>query len=143
MNKILLILTFFCGYYNLTAQEWQMNLETARTIAKDEEKKIVLVFQGSDWCAPCIKLEKEVWSTIDFKDLAKDDFVMLQADFPRRKKNKLSTEQELHNRRLAEKYNPNGHFPLVLVLDKNGVVLGTTGYEKIGPKAYFEKLMSF
>jgi len=46
---------------SLNAQNWESSWETAVQKAKVENKKIVLVFSGSDWCIPCIKLEKEVW----------------------------------------------------------------------------------
>ena len=68
---------------------------------------------------------------------------MLKADFPRRKANKLSEEQTALNEKLAETYDQEGFFPLVVVLNKNGKVLGKMGYEKISPTDYFHKLMSF
>jgi hypothetical protein len=68
---------------------------------------------------------------------------MLQADFPRKKKNALPDEQQLKNNQLAEKYNKQGYFPFVVVLDKDGAILGEAGYEKTSPTAYIEKLESF
>ena len=128
---------------NLMAQDWQTDFDEAQDLAQKNNKNIVLVFQGSDWCAPCIKLDREIWSSNEFQDLAKDSFVMLKADFPRRKKNRLPEAQEEKNKSLAAKYNPNGYFPYVVVLNPSGKVLGQTGYEKTSPKAYFNKLNSF
>jgi thiol-disulfide isomerase/thioredoxin len=34
-----------------------------------KSKPIVLVFSGSDWCAPCIKLDKSIWQSTEFKDM--------------------------------------------------------------------------
>ena len=68
---------------------------------------------------------------------------MLKADFPKKKANKLSKEQQDKNDLLAEKYNQNGYFPLVVVLDKTGKVLGTTGYKNITPAEYIKLLSSF
>jgi thioredoxin-related protein len=127
----------------LKAQNWQTNIDQAKALAAKEDRKIILVFQGSDWCAPCIKLEREIWSTDEFNDYAKDHFVMLQADFPRKKSNRLSVELQEHNNKLAERYNKNGYFPFVLVLDKEGKVLGETGYKKISPSEYIDLLESF
>lgn len=45
----------------LIAQNWQTNFEEAKVLAQKENKNIVLVFSGSDWCAPCMKLEKNIW----------------------------------------------------------------------------------
>lgn len=125
------------------AQNWQTDFSTATEIARQEKKPIILVFQGSDWCAPCIKLDREVWSTDIFKNYAGEHYVMLKADFPRKKKNALSNEQAKANARLAETYNKQGIFPFVVVLDSEGKVLGETGYKKKSPDAYIEELNAF
>jgi thioredoxin-related protein len=125
------------------SQDWNTDFEKSKSLASKGNKIIVLVFQGSDWCAPCIKLEREIWSTKEFQDLAKDKFVMLKADFPRRKKNQLSYEQQEHNNKLAETYNPNGYFPYVVVISAQGTKLGSLGYEKTTPKKYYNKLVAF
>jgi thiol-disulfide isomerase/thioredoxin len=54
-----------------------------KTQAAAENKNILLVFSGSDWCAPCIKLDKTIWQS-EFKTnlLKMGD---LQADFPKKK----------------------------------------------------------
>ncbi|MCB0448309.1 MAG: thioredoxin family protein [Gelidibacter sp.] len=137
------IVIFFTFALNVTAQNWLTNFEEAKKLAAKQNQNIVLVFQGSDWCGPCIKLDKEIWSTQEYQELAKNHFVMFKADFPRKKANKLSEELELQNKKLAEIYNNQGFFPFVVVLDKNGKVLGKMGYEKLAPKAYFKKLTSF
>ena len=140
--KFFLILTFVFSFQTF-AQDWSTDFEEAKKTANSNNQNIVLVFQGSDWCAPCIKLENEIWSKNEFQKLSIDHFVMLKADFPRRKKNQLSEEQQIQNKKLAELYNPNGYFPLVVVLDENGKMLGKLGYEKTTPSQYFKKLTSF
>ncbi|MBG43266.1 MAG: thiol-disulfide isomerase [Aequorivita sp.] len=143
MKKIILLVAVFFFSFKLSAQEWQTDFETAKQISSEENRPIVLVFQGSDWCAPCIKLDREIWSSEEFKAYAKDHFVMLQADFPRKKKNSLPNVQQQKNNQLAEKYNKQGYFPFVVILDNEGNVLGEAGYEKTTPAAYIEKLESF
>lgn len=145
MTRKILISCLWCLglFFSATAQEWNTNIETAKSTAAAKEQPIILVFQGSDWCAPCIKLDKEVWSTEEFKTYAKKHFVMLQADFPRKKKNKLAQDRQDHNNKLAEKYNKNGYFPFVVVINKDGKVLGQTGYKKMSPSGYIELLTSF
>ena len=144
MKQILLALfgiLYFSGL--LYAQEWHTNFTKAKEVAAKEEKTILLVFQGSDWCAPCIKLDREIWSTDEFKAFAADHYVLLKADFPRKKKNQLSPEQQSANAQLAEKYNQKGIFPLVVVLDHLGKVIGQTSYKKIPPADYIRHLQSF
>jgi len=142
IKSILSLLLFFSVSIGFS-QEWNSNFNEVKQIALKENKKIVLVFQGSDWCAPCIKLEKEIWSTDEFKSFSRENFVLIKADFPRKKKNKLSKEQQEENKNLMEKYNKKGYFPFVVVLDKNAKVLGETGYIKATPKEYIKLLTSF
>lgn len=123
--------------------EWETDLDTAKIKAAEQDRRIVLVFQGSDWCGPCIKLSKEVWDTKEFDEYASKNYIMLQADFPKRKKNALSDEHQAKNNALAEKYNPYGYFPFVVLLDKDGNVLGETGYEKKKPLEFIALLESF
>lgn len=142
-NRYFLSVLLFFLCLSSFGQDWTTNFEEAKQQASKNNQNIVLVFQGSDWCAPCIKLDKEIWSTKEYKNLAKTKFVMVKADFPRKKTNKLATELELQNKKLADKYNTQGYFPFVVVLDKNGKTLGNMGYEKVTPTQYFNKLVSF
>ena len=142
-NIICLSIVALAFNFSMLGQNWETNFNKAKEEASKANHDIVLVFQGSDWCGPCMKLEKEIWSSPEFQKLAKDRFVMLKADFPRRKANKLSDEQASQNAKLAEMYNEQGYFPLVVVLNSNGKVLGKMGYEKLSPKSYYNKLISF
>ncbi len=143
MKKLLSLALLLISSVAVSAQDWNVNLESAKVQAEQESKNIILVFSGSDWCAPCIKLEKNIWESAEFKIAAKENWVMLKADFPRKKANRLSKEQTQENEMVAEKYNQNGYFPLVLVLDKSGNVLGTTGYKDGSPSEYIIHLQSF
>ena len=102
---------------------WLLDFLKAQTIAKENHQMILINFSGSDWCGPCIQLHKEVFEKDDFKAFAKENLVLLKADFPRLEKNKLSTQQLEKNNELALKYNPDGDFPLTLLLDENLKVL--------------------
>jgi thioredoxin-related protein len=142
-NIVIASFIFLTSLVSVNAQEWLTDIEEAKKIASLENHHIILVFQGSDWCAPCMKLDKEVWSTEEFKAYAKDHFILLEADFPRRKANKLDESLQAKNNQLAEKYNQEGYFPLVVVLDEKGSVLGKTGYENISTSQYIKLLTSY
>ncbi|UBZ06748.1 thioredoxin family protein [Salegentibacter mishustinae] len=142
-KKILILVVVLLNLSTIYAQEWQTNFEKAKNTASTEDKPIILVFQGSDWCAPCIKLDRQVWSTDTFKEYASEHYVMLQADFPRKRENSLSETQTKANAELAETYNKNGIFPFVVVLDAKGNVLGKTGYKKTTPEQYIKELNAF
>ncbi|WP_298117167.1 thioredoxin family protein [Flavobacterium sp.] len=122
------------------SQNWKTSFEEAKQEANKENKKILLVFSGSDWCAPCMKLEKNVWKSDAFKKVAEEKYVLIKADYPKKKANQLSAELTESNNKLAEKYNKEGNFPLVVMLDKNGKVQGMTGFKNISAEEYIKLL---
>ena len=103
--------------------QWEPSFENAKKIAKEKNELILLNFSGSDWCVPCISLKKNYLESETFLNMANENLVLVNADFPRKKKNKGTAEQIKHNEVLAEQYNPNGIFPLTLLMDANGKVL--------------------
>lgn len=142
MKNLVLALFIFCTYTS-TAQEWSSSFSDAVKKAKDEEKQVLLVFSGSDWCAPCIKLDTEIWQSLEFKKYAEEHLVLYRADFPRKKKNKISKALSLANKELANTYNQQGFFPLVLLLDADKNILGKTGYKNVSPSKYIAHLSTF
>lgn len=143
MKKLFLIAFTLLIVAGVEAQNWETNFDVAKQKAEEEKRNIVLVFSGSDWCIPCMKLEKEIWESSEFIKDSNSHFVLLRADFPKKKNNQLSKEQQEANEHLAEIYNKQGLFPMVAVLDKNGKVLGTTGYKHVSPAEYVAMLHSF
>jgi thioredoxin-related protein len=139
MKKILFTLLLLVSYYG-QAQNWLTDFEQAKKIANEQNKNIIIVFSGSDWCAPCIKLDKNIWQSESFKNEAAKDWVLIKADFPRKKANELPKEQTEHNRKLADKYNIEGSFPLVVILDKNGKLLGKMGFKNVFPEEYIKMI---
>jgi len=121
---------------------WKHDYTEAVKQAKAEHKPIMMVFGGSDWCKPCIMLHKEVWESEAFAQYAKESLVLLELDFPRLKKNHLPAEQMKHNEALADKYDKEGLFPLVVLTDADGKVLAKTGYLTGGPDKYVAHLKS-
>lgn len=137
MIKTLSILSFL-----LLSPVWLTNFDTAMESAKKNDRNILLVFAGSDWCTPCIKLEKEIWESETFKAEAESHWILVKADFPKKKANALPADQAAHNAGLYEKYNKEGVFPLVVILDKSGKVLGKTTYKGMTPENYIKHLHS-
>ncbi|RTY92186.1 thioredoxin family protein [Flavobacterium sp. RSP46] len=142
MKKYTLILFLFLGTFGYS-QNWESDFNDAKIKAIKENKNILLVFSGSDWCAPCIKLENTIWKSEDFKNEAKQKWVIYKADFPKKKANLLAANLTASNKKLAEQYNKSGNFPLVLLLDKTGTVLGITGYKNVTPQEYIQIIHSF
>ena len=135
MKKMLLLAFLFTGFFSFS-QNWKNNLEEAKTEAKATNKNILLVFSGSDWCAPCIKLDKNVFQSDVFQSEAENKWVLLKADFPKKKGNLLTPELTTANKKLAEKYNSGGSFPLVVLLDTTGKVIGMLGFKNVSAVEY-------
>lgn len=114
------LFALLCVVGLLNAPGWETNFDQAKTEAKTSNKLILLNFSGSDWCGPCIKLKKEVFESEAFMTYAAQHLVLVRADFPRSKKNQLSPQQTTHNESLAERYNPDGQFPLTVLIDASG-----------------------
>ena len=100
-----------------------------------------MVFSGSDWCANCIKLKKNVLDVPAFESYANENFIILILDFPSEKKNALSKEQIKKNEVLAEKYNPEGSFPRVVILSPDESKLGEIkSYSNETPDKFIESI---
>ncbi len=109
--------------FMLASPEWHNSLDEAKQIAKKEHKYILLSFSGSDWCGPCIRMHKEIFGSDAFSSLASSNLVLVNADFPRLKKNQLSKKQQDINNAMADQYNSQGAFPYTVLLDAEGKIL--------------------
>jgi thioredoxin-related protein len=117
---------------------WMTDFEKAKAKAKAENKHVLIDFSGSDWCGWCIKLDKEVFSQKAFKDYAKDNLVLMLADFPS-DKTKVSEEVQKQNDQLAKEFSISG-FPTVFILSPEGKRVAKTGYQAGGPEKYVEHI---
>jgi len=125
----------------LMSMGWGTDLSMAKNEAKKNNKLILLSFSGSDWCIPCIKTRKEILDKEAFLKYAAVNLVLVNADFPRLKKNALSKEQTKQNEALADTYNKNGVFPLTLLLDADGKVLKQwEGYPDVSPEVFVSQI---
>ncbi len=116
-------------------------LEQAEQKARSEHKFILLNFSGSDWCGPCIRMDKEILESEEFKQYANSNLVFINADFPRMKKHQLTPEEQKENNELAEKYNSDGVFPCTLLLDSNGKIINTwKGYYDKGVASFTDEV---
>ncbi len=137
MKTLLLLIAFAYSQPPL----WRYDIDLAKSEAKKENKFILLSFAGSDWCAPCIRQTRDLFEKETFMQYASQSLVLVKADFPRSKKNKLEDAQIKKNEGLAEKYNPEGKFPLTLLLTPNGKVLKTwDGYKPTTPEDFIRQI---
>jgi len=120
MRSFFILLPVFL--YSFTIH-WVADINKAKQAAAAEHKFILLNFSGSDWCGPCIRLHKEIFESDTFAAFAENNLVMVNADFPRQKKNQLSKIQQQQNDKLADKYNAAGNFPYTLLLNADGDIV--------------------
>lgn len=118
-----LLLNCLVFSYWFLVSPWLTDFEKAKVEAAQSHKHILINFSGSDWCVPCIRMEKEIFESGNFDSYASEYLVLVRADFPRLKKHQLSKEQIKKNELLAEVYNPEGKFPLTVLTDEKGKVL--------------------
>lgn len=121
------------------ASGWETDFEKAQERAKAEGKPMLLDFTGSDWCGWCIKLDEEVFSKSDFKRYADDNLILVELDFPAKKKQSKRVAEQ--NRNLQERFGVRG-YPTIILLDSEGQEIARTGYKKGGAKKYVEHLES-
>ena len=97
------------------------------------------MFTQSDTLPPS-KLESELLASPEFAAFAADRLVLVYVDFPRQEA-LLSAEQTAANKFMAEKYGiSRDDLPAVLLMDEQGNEIGKTGYRKISPDKYIERL---
>ena len=120
MKTFSVFLFLLLSYYSYSQQT--ATLDQSITKAKEEHKKVLFFFSGSDWCSPCVRFKKNYIDNPSFKEFASTNLILYNADFPKLKKNALSKEQTAENEKLAEKFNPKGIFPLIILLNENGTI---------------------
>ncbi len=93
---------------------WTSNLEAGIAQAKKEGKSVLVEFTGSDWCPPCIMMQKNVFSKSEFVSAASKSYVLVIIDQPNKDK-----ELAKKNAPLFQKYKINS-VPHVVLLDGSG-----------------------
>ncbi|MDX1563843.1 MAG: thioredoxin family protein [Phycisphaeraceae bacterium] len=116
---------------------WTNDWEAAKKQAAEEGKDLLIDFTGSDWCGWCIRLNKEVFDKAAFKKEAPKHFVLVELDFPNRKKQ--SAELKAQNQKLKNRFSIRG-FPTILLADAQGRPYAKTGYKRGGESKYLEHL---
>ena len=109
------------------ASNWGHDYQTALLEAKQQHKPVFVLFTGSDWCPPCMRLEKTILNTKEFQDYLAKNYLLLLIEFPHHRE--LNSTQRKHNRKILKIYKING-VPTILILDAKGKIIGKTGTAK-------------
>lgn len=111
--KLIYIAAFFLLSFGIN-NEIPNDLQQKATA---ENKNIAVYFCGSDWCANCNKFKRETLQVPAIDSLLHTDFVYYVADFPQGIKQDKALVAS--NEFLAEKLNPAGEFPVLVIADAN------------------------
>jgi len=127
----------------LSSFTWRTDFSQAQSDAKKSHKAILLNFSGSDWCTPCMQLKTEIFDSEQFHAYAAQNLELVNADFPRLKKNRLSPELTQQNDSLAALFDSDGKFPFTVLLSANGKVLKTwAGNPGVSPGEFVNQIKS-
>ncbi|MGY6648473.1 thioredoxin family protein [Wenyingzhuangia sp. IMCC45574] len=123
MKRLLFIICLAvscCVFSQKSELKWSQNFEKTLKKAKKNKKPIILYFSGSDWCAPCKKLDADFFHSTQFLEVSKK-FNLVLVDIPRRV-DIISEKQMERNKELLKKYNKRKSFPLVVFMNSRGKV---------------------
>jgi protein disulfide-isomerase len=128
---------------NQTELTWLTDLPNALVRAKAEGKSVLLFFHGSDWCPPCVEMQRQVFASPEFIQYARRALVLVDVDFPQ--KSSQSEELKQANFGLKARFNlsrdSSEGFPTIVLLNDAGeTVLQETGYAGGGPAEVLPKL---
>ena len=117
MKSIVLTLTslaIFTAAATAAGKDWMTDIDSAVKVAKEKNKAVLVEFTGSDWCPPCIMMDKKVFSQSSFVSKASEDFILVKIDIPR-----SNPELSEKNSKVLNKYKVQG-VPTVILMDKEG-----------------------
>lgn len=143
MKTPVLLLFTLAASTMMNAQSWGSDVDRAFRDASRSGKKVLLYFTLSEGCENCTKLDTTVFASDEFRNAA-DDYILVKMDFARNSAEKVSDAQADKNLLLIEKYNKDGFFPFVVVINKDGKALGKTGiYKDEPPREFIDNLGVF
>lgn len=116
--------------------EWTMDYEAAKALAKEKKLTILMNFTGSDWCGWCKLMDKNVFSTEQWKSYATQNLVTVFIDFPKNKS--LVPEKRAEaNKALSEKFGVQGYPTYILLASDGEKQLGKLGASRDATPASF------
>jgi thiol-disulfide isomerase/thioredoxin len=124
------VLSFFLSIYLVLSNPFSSQ--------KDSYK--LIVFEGSDWCANCIRFNNTILKNTDF--IAYTNAAKIEVehiDFPQRKS--LDKATKSYNAAIAEQYNFKGVFPTI-VITNNDSNYHTLQYNNETPEEFMALLQS-
>ena len=117
---------------------WVTDFSSAKELAEQKGRPMLLEFTMSDWCPPCMRMKKEVFSQEAFLKYAHEKLVLVKLDFPRRAEQ--SPQLKAQNEALAQQFGIRGFPTVVLVSPEGDVINSEVGFRPGGAVSYVEHL---
>jgi thioredoxin-related protein len=107
--------------------------------SQDIQSLKLIIFEGSDWCVNCRRLEKNILNDASFQNFLKKNAIEVEKiDFPQRKK--LSKEQEEYNNAIADKYAFAGIYPTIILSKRQILIFEKIDYSNQSVKEMIEQI---
>ncbi len=102
---------------------------------------VMYVFEGSDWCASCLRFKNKVLNDSAFRAALDSAYTRMELlDFPQRKK--LTEQTVSYNNEMAEKLGFNGNFPTIVVYSLKNNKFRTLNYRNEEAPEFLQVLLS-
>lgn len=122
----------------MRSAHWWTDLEQAKARAKRDDKRILALFTGSDWCPPCVKFEAEVAHDEQFAGIFAHSFVFFKNDWLRHTPQPEAIVAEVDRVRRAYRIR---RYPTLKVLNADGEVLGEVKWTEVQGGGSFKEIM--
>ncbi|SHN01937.1 thioredoxin family protein [Polaribacter sp. KT 15] len=109
----------------LPTANWESSYKEALNKSKKEKKPVLIYFTGSDWCGPCKVLDKKLFHSEKFKNIADKELILYEADNPRNK-DLVEAKRLKETYDLIRKYHVKSYPTLVFVNHRGRMI----GYKK-------------
>jgi thioredoxin-related protein len=113
---------------------WHTDLMKAQELSNTSKKPIFGFFTGSDWCGWCHKLQADVFAKPAFKEWAKQNVILLELDFPRRKQ--LAPELAQQNMGMQQALQVRGYPTIWLFYANTDMTTKQTNLSTLGSLGY-------
>lgn len=117
---------------------WHTDLDEAQAIATKENKLILALFTGTDWCGPCQEFKAEVEDDPQFAGIFSGSFVFFKSDWLRNTPQPEAVKDEVG--RLKRKYFVT-LYPTLLVLNARGERLDKVEWTQVQEGSFKERMI--
>jgi S1-C subfamily serine protease len=121
--------------------EWLQDFEAAKRQAAKENKDVLVLFDGSDWCGFSIRMAEDAFFQRSFREQAGQKFVLVFIDFPKGASARARVADPGRNARLQEQFKVEG-YPTMMLSDARGEPYSMlVGYQEGGADKVFSLLL--